>query len=676
MSNSAIVTFNVYDYKGSNTLSSYALSNLNLVFVPDTSKTVSSRLVWDFGDGTKSKSFSAIKSYDFPGEYTVSLFSYDCSNNVNVSVATQVVTIKDYFPYTFTVDITGGNITCKNGQITNIGTVEGYFPPYQPPSNIYYSVSGSKSDNYWNVESDKFAHLKKTYAVYDTLYNNSLSTFQYEEIKSLDLKAKPVFVKISNGAIVECDKGDDGAFWAGSKGEKLLYFRDDSIKETIHLKLFFDKNNTHIPIRYKGIEKIKHVNNLSVVLSASIVDNDEVDRASITSNGLDGDGTLIQSFNIDKVKYFDVDIPFVVKIKDELNFSVKNFSTLSLSTLNLSVIQAGGTLLSSAYYKVTDLKENYPGAFRGYISFPYSNVSILSGVKLATRFTIQSDQLSSYSISSISTPFNVYTRNYNDIYKKNENFDASGTISDLRFQEIMLDKNVFFDEFLGAALGNSESLHNSIGKKSYEKIANFVGNTQDIDTCVMDSIDSMGDFVGYEGIGEENYTFPENIKAWMNLASISKFNLVGTSNKFDENFDVRGRSSKDVYGVNLGNKINNTTYVVLSGVPIVALEKFSNTYVKINTEQPKLSSYPLSAYSSDWGWPLVLPSDFVFVDFPKYYIFFEYTEAQDNTLTGGVIDFDNIGTTLTQSATNNDLFGTTGLFEKIFSDTLYQSLSL
>jgi hypothetical protein len=100
------------------------------------------------------------------------------------------------------------------------------------------------------------------------------------------------------------------------------------------------------------------------------------------------------------------------------------------------------------------------------------------------------------------------------------------------------------------------------------------------------------------------------------------------------------------------------------------LEKFSNVYTLLNTYQPLSSTYPLSSYSQDWGWPLVLPDIVNFSDIEKYYLFFEYVEQYDNTPIGGIIDFNNNKTTISIDDINNDTF------KHMSMDTLYQMLEL
>lgn len=699
------INFSSIDYKNENSLSSYALELTPLTFVPDIDPTTTSRLVWDFGDGTNTTAFSASKSYKFPGIYNVNLIIYDCDTNAKISTFEKAITIKDYTPFTFNVDL-GEDWELKLGKITGPIEFSAQFPPYQSPSNIFYTISGSQSQNYWNLSANKFNHLKRYNTLYDKKYNKLLSGYQYEEIPYVTLSSYNIYGKIDNNLIVSCLSSDSGAFEIGKIGSAYAYIKDDSKSDKIILESWFDKTNNDVTFYNKS--KVSYLNNMSILLSSQVLDNVPV-KFSITSNGLDGEGFVVDSFNISPIKFSNIEIPFVIKLKDVDDMSVKNFDKISLSSLNITLSATGDTVVTSesgeelldeygnwiygsglSYtvddtdYTITDLNSSTlystdGGFFRG--SLRFNNLSsILQNVTISVSGSVTSHTLSTYALTGESSRFNVYNKDYYDLYKKNENFSASDTVKDLIFQETMLDKPKLFDNFIGGVLGDSDISHDDIGTKLYEKISNFVNNTQNIDTCELDYLESISQYLNYEDVGEEKYTYPDNIKRLMNLASISKGNLIGELNKFDQNFDIKGRSSKDIYGRNIGSEIDTLTYTISSDVPIVSLEKFSNTYSKINTYQPSISlsssTYPLSSYSSDWGWGLVLPNNFNIVEMSKYYKFFSYVTDVDNTVVGGIVDYDNNKTTIDRGLTSDELYNTSGILEHMILDTLYQSLSL
>lgn len=690
MNTSTYITFNAIDYKGENSLSSYSLPITPLIFVPELDIRTTGNIVWDFGDGTIEKAFSASKVYDYPGVYTVTMVQYDCDNNAATSSETKTITIYDYLPLTF--DVTAydnlssiSHLTINCGEIYGPLFIKSSVPQYQQKLNIFYDVKHSLSQNYWDIENHKFAHLEKTNCLYEKLYNYSISSFQYNPIKYIDAGNSKIYTKIKNNNIVVCKSTDDGACYAGMSGTKDVYFKDDIIKNDVRIDLRFDKTNYNHP----NISNFSYLNNFGVVLSANIVDN-VPSSFNITSNGLDGEGFPIDSFHINPIKVYGTKIPFVIKIKDYNNFTIKNYNLISLSGLTISVTNSGSnTIIGPNRYDVYSLNntissEYVGGSFRGYIHFPLPVDSLetepLFNIRINVSGSVTNDQSLTYNLTGHSNYFSVYPPNYIDMFKINENFDAGEQLENLRFQEILLEKNVLFKDFFGGILGTGMSSHEDIGVKAYERISNFVDNTQDIDKCNVDSLNSIGEFMGYNDSFEEKYVYPERIKRLIDLLSIDKNKLIGYENKFNQNFDIRGRTSKEEYGVNLGAQIDPFTYVVNTSASIVALEKFSNEYTLLNTFQPLsvvgTHSYNLSSYSSDWGWPLVLPSPFYFKDIEKYYLFFEYNNQYEGSILDGVIDFNNQGTTLPSNVKTSDFRRVYGIDDHMFMDTMYQSLSL
>lgn len=719
------VNFSSIDYKNENSLSSYALELTPLTFYPDIDPKTTSRLVWDFGDGTTITGFSAKKYYTFPGIYNVNLIVYDCDTNAKISTFGREIFIKDYTPFTYNIGISsiviseeGKHIISEEGDVLvfditedlkfKVGAIEGpikftaYYPPYQSISNIFYNVSGSKSSNYWNLSVDKYNHLKKWNSLYEKKYNKILSSFEYIEIPYIQLSGVDIYGKIVDGYIQSCSSDEVGAKKIGSIGKAEVYFKDDSINDKIIIQTWFDKTNNDLLFNYKS--KVNYLNNLGVSLSAKIIDNPAY-SLSITSNGLDGEGYINKSFNISPIKFSNSNIPFVIKIKDSNYMSLKNFDRISLSSLNITLsaigdvelLNEGGEELLDEYgstiygegvtytipntqYEVYSLDEpSGDGFFRGFVRFNTLSSSLLN-VTINVDCNLLSDQLSSYNLYGSSNKFNVYDKNFYDVYKKNENFSTSDTIKSLIFQESMLNKPKLFDDFIGDVLGDENFEHDDIGLKIYEKISNFVDNVQNIDTCEVDYLNSISNYLYYDDIKEEKYTYPENLKRIMNMASTNKNSLVGELNKFDQNFDIKGRTSKSEYGRNIGEEINVLTYIVNNTKPLVALEKFSNTYTKLNTYQPSVSlssnNYPLSSYNSNWGWPLVLPENINISDINKYYVFFEYVEDVDKTPIGGIIDYNNSKTNIARDVSNSDLYEKSGIFEHMILNTLYQSLSI
>ena len=719
MSNYEQIKFDILDFKNENVLSSYALEKTPLTFIPKLSNFSYVDVLWDFGDGTTSLSHTGKHSYSLPGKYVVNLTVYDCYSNAILSTEYKIVEIYDYLTHTFKVDFDESsyedNIVWKNGKISGPITIKSYFPPHKSPTDIYYRVFGSNSDYYFEDLPYKFRHLEKTYSFYEKKYNNHLKDYQFNEIDRITTDNIPLYAKISENQIINTTENDPDSFFVGLSGQKEVYFKDDSIN-TITIDLFFDKN----------FYNENGLNILKVSLSADIVDNDEVDHLNITTNGLDGEYYQIQSFEIDSKKFANIEIPFVVKIKDSENFSVKNFPNLSASDVSISVLSTD-TPIDSSYYTIKDVTSFY-GSARGSILFNFDTK--IHDIQLSALLTTTNDQGSAYTLTGITNSFDVYPQNYVSFVKKNEDFDAKETFKGLRFQEFLLDKDVLFEDFMGSIFGTLSSSYDTLGKKIYEKISNFVENTQDVDRDEIFALISQMKMMGTDNniFNSNLFTYPEKIKRIMDLSSIGKNKLIGYHNKFKENFNIKGNTSKEIYGTNLGNQIDTTTYKISAGTPIVALEKFSNTYTLLNTTQPleqihilenavfyngvqityngspllytstdnTTVSYFLSSYDENWGWPLVLPTPFDFSDIEKYYLFFEYVDGYDNTITDYTTVYN--PTLYSTVSSENILYGEDNMpilteseeyilsefdFDYIneflnltLRDTLYQSLSL
>lgn len=701
------IAFSAIDYKGVNSLSSYALPITPLRFIPDASDVVSTRFLWDFGDGTIAKSFSAEKAYQFPGLYTVTLVHYNCDNLAEISTITKTIQIYDYIPLTFSVDAYDGvtpvvDLDWQIGQIEGPLKINFSFPWYQPQLDIFYDIYNSESNNYWEIYNNKFSHLDTFNVVYEKVFNFALSSYQYSEIQKITPETQPIYLKKRGSNIVRCLSSDTGSCFGGLTAIKNIYVKEDSISEQLLIDLNYDKANYKNPY----IENFDYLNNLGITLSATVGDNPPT-YLSVTSNGLDGEGFPVDSFHIHPIKFYGAKIPFVVKAKDAFNFSVKNFGPIPLSALGITVntindfelTTEGGIFLLDEFgnqiladgipvtlplsaYSISSLNytlsgQDNGGSFRGYVIFN-NDVIPNFNVQLTITATLTSDQSVVYDLEGESNFFNVYPENYFDIYKKNEDFDASEQLKDLRFQEILIDKNILFDDFFGGALGGIN--HEDVGTKTYEGAANFVANTQDLDVCNIVALNSLGEFMGYNDVYEERYLYPVKVKRLIDLLSIDRVKLFGYENKFVENFDVKGRTAKDEFGINIGNKLDTNTYIVSSTVPIVALEKFSNSYTLLNTYQPISAvgahEYPLSAYSSDWGWPLVLPTAFDFAEIEKYYLFFDFVDVYDGTMMDGVVDFNNPLTTIPSDLSTVELNEFNGIKEHMFLDTLYHNLSI
>jgi len=280
-----------------------------------------------------------------------------------------------------------------------------------------------------------------------------------------------------------------------------------------------------------------------------------------------------------------------------------------------------------------------------------------------------------------SNVFNVYpkTGKYS-VAKINEDFDASEFLNGLRFQESLLDKTVFFNEFLKTIVGGTSAQPYELGKTIYEKIANFVSNNADIDKC---NVDKLISFCGELGVQfeEYNYPFPPQLRRLIDILSIKHKILWGDKNTYNLNFDKKGYSNSSIYGINLGPLLSTETSYITSGKPVVAQEIFSNNYILVNNVYlPYLSSnsvVPLSTYAYNWGWGLVAPRSISGTKIGNYYRFFEFISNEENTYHNNTIDWKNPQNTLNPALSSYEEWRkNTGIVENMISYELTKGLRL
>ena len=246
--------------------------------------------------------------------------------------------------------------------------------------------------------------------------------------------------------------------------------------------------------------------------------------------------------------------------------------------------------------------------------------------------------------------------------KIEENFDPSETIKSYRQQDFLLDFDIFFDQFMGGIVGTADSDPNELGNKIYEKIANFVDNHVDTETCNIDKLQSIAKQINHK-IDNYNYSYPASIKRAMDLLSMSHSKLWGDLSKFDRDFNTQNTDRAGV-AINLGDKLSVESYIVSAGTPIIINELFNDGYRKVNTMQVSLhnsltanavydnktqlySQYPLSAYQTTWGWGI--NTALTGLQISNYNNFYAFTPTYNDSILNNVIDWNNTNNTLNRS---------------------------
>jgi hypothetical protein len=670
--------FYTYNYTGMQANSSYALPFAGFVFAPrlnDVSNVLSrKRIIWDFGDNTRAEAVTARHAYRYPGRYKVTCYLYDKDGNAYYDSYSQTVDVFNYI--TDSITLTGNysvNTVLTSGRYTNPITVNRYtsFQAYEngiPRLTIIPYASGAVSYfNYFDngINTNYYGHLFP-YSSFYLLLTGASNVTEYVETASFETTSTPLYCRLSSNKIINCTKNDVGSFFCGTTGTRDVYFKSDLSATPVKLMFGYQPNTINF-----------YNNTTTVGLSTTIIKNTDYNHLSITANGIDSEGTTTLTFPINKNKFSNTDISFVVRVKDSENYIIKDLPVLT----NINLI-------------LTDGIQNYPAIFTP-LNSQLSGLSIggfyKGSCRLDTTSTLKNVFISAFTVvgntplTGISNMFDIYPEDgIYKIAKKGEDIDFTQKFKDISFQSLFLDKEVLYNQFIKNIFGTLSSDQTSIGKVTYEKIKNFVDNNAVSDYANVNKLLSI--FTEYDipnlRFDKFNYRFPAALARLIDLFSINKTKLFGTQNKFSDNFESYGYLNSDIYGYNLGEEITLAT-PISAGSDIVAFERFSGTYKRVNTllpikfYPPGIVTYQLIDYAPGWGWDLVLPPDGYGEKITNYYFFYRYIPKIDGTIEDGIINFDDINTTLQfTNSSYQDWSGKDGIIANLLANQLYKGLNL
>lgn len=408
------IGFDVRDYSNTNSLSTYTLDITPVTFVPNFStsellssaRTVSNKFIkWDFGDNTFSTDLTAVHTYRWPGQYTVRLTVFDENGFPIESTYKPQIRAINFVPDTivwgnygkFIYDVPAGKlgdpldiITRNSWQSYNALSATGI------TINLYASGAAGSYIDEANFLNDKWSHLRLLSRFYEKQIINN--TEQFVIVDTITARTTEIFARIANKKIVICSKEDEGSIFAGTTGLNSIYYVDDKVKNyttrenPIFLAASFDTQKFEDAFS-QNREIFNYINyppygfqmHPPAFLPVIKVRHNPASKFSISTTGIDGEGTLSSTvFDIPEISWQCTEVPFVIRFKDNENFTTKTYDPLSSSSVNaaLSSISAYNVKLGIIYDNngvqtplegVTfyddfspDIPQSYGGFFKGY----------------------------------------------------------------------------------------------------------------------------------------------------------------------------------------------------------------------------------------------------------------------------------------------------------------------
>tara|TARA_R110000744_G_scaffold40435_6_gene91721 strand:- start:1433 stop:3670 length:2238 start_codon:yes stop_codon:yes gene_type:complete len=722
--------FYVRNYKGEETYDTFALPFTPLTFEPNLTDGIedfisNKRIVWDFGDGTTTEAVTAFHAYDTPGSYRVNCYLYDRAGTSYYDTFHADVNIKDFVQDELVVTSTA-DISHDAGQVLNPITVKRYnsFRTLNTGlSTIVPYTSGSGPDkDFFRGGYDKltYGHLYPNTSFVQILTSSGIvETVPINSVKTIDT---PIYIKLSSNEIVYTDVSDTEAFFAGVSGISDVYFKSDFTGD-YNLTFGFEQGDI-----------FEYVNTTNYGVSAVITPNVSYNSLEFSSNGIGGEGAdNFNVFDINSEKFAGTKIAFVVKVKDDQNFSNRTVPNLSSTQSSVSAIN----------FYLTDGLSTYDAEFTsdfGSLS-SLSNGGFYKGYFVSnTAVTLNNVYLSgaqfNYNgvfLNGASNTFTINPSSYYTVAKQNENIDFEDAFKEIAIQPLFTDARVLMKDFLGSIFGDLSSTQDSIGKATYEKIQNFLDNNTVIDESNIDQLDSLLQMLDLPKLNK--YSLPPKLKRLMDLLSISKSKLFGRRNRDKTQYQSYGYRSNNFYGYNLGEKLTPSS-IIIPGETIVATELYSGKFITLNTTLPLsaritpvititdgivygtstgvlisaaseqisegvpisieqastvnlitsggteiltedlLASsqfYNLSDYNETWGWPLLSGGGRELTDIYSFY----YHASSVGDITDSIINFDDPNNTITYGITSyTDWSKDNGIMSNIFANSLYEGLNL
>ena len=696
MSNLAttFIYFDTYNYTNTQSTSSYALPFTGFTFRPilDTSvrdKYSIKRIIWNFGDNTIAEAVTASHTYDQPGSYKVTCAVYDSAGNSYTNIFSQVVNVYDFIETSINIQLidtqeytlTAGRI---NTPLNITNSISNRFLATSSDNISIVAYCSGCNNNYFQtgIINKPYGHLDQ-YSSFYTLETGLNNLTEFVEVSSFKTTAIPLFCKLVDNKIIYTTQDDVNSYFCGISGTKEVYFKNDLSASQVNLMFGYESNTIE-----------SYTNTSSIGIKTKITENNDFSELVVNANGMTSEGITSDLFPINKNKFANTKVGFVIKLKDSLNFTNKtvnnNFNIESVSStetdynfINSNTISIVLTDNNTIYQSVSFFTNyNYLsslpyGVYKGYFiaDLPYTQNLVLSA-----KFY---DTISNKTITGVSNTFNIYPKDYYNIAKKGEDVDMTQQYKDISFQSLFLDKTVLYDNFFGSIVGNiSSRVGDTLGKRTYEKIINFVDNNATLDYSSINSLASITQMIGDTTVrfDSSNYVLPADLGRLVDLLSINFSRLRGSIDSFDQDFKTYGYQDRETYGRNLGLEVGSS-YTLTLEKDLVAFEKYSGKFTKVSTFTPicalSASSIHLSSYNASWGWGLVLPDDYLQHEVFNHYLFYEHVPNLSSVLVNGIINYNDVVSTFSQNVTSYSSWSQTdGVISNIITNQLYTGLDL
>ena len=691
---------------------------------------------------------------DLSGEpiqnYTTYLTAFNYITDV---INTSNVAVNDVY---FNSTNTGTGINQSRTYIDNLTVLASQYtvPIYVTRYNTWQLCNSLSSVDY-KIElycDGSFSEDYENRKYYETNWYHLVNFWQFRNeskttiIRSLSTDSTNIFLNYDGytGSISTLSSAN--SIFVGTSGQNIFYFKDDKPSNDTYEKLYLTQNLKDVPLASQILKNkflsvfekgLPIINNSSTIIDL-LVDYTVPAAWSFTSNGL-------TQPPLPNIMFNGSSFPVFISPADDQGNSLKYYGQLSYipnsaafsdNTFKLALLSADGTknnignnnLFPTSFtygeYDSNNITTNllssfYAGVLSANFTNSFESIGVTTNFSLSTAytkiqapFTINPVVLSAFGFVMDSDGFSKYIEglylfNYYpefieyNLMKVNENFDYVEALKSYALMPRLKDQTALFDEFFAYVGGSQESSPNTIGKRYYEKIANFVDNNADVDGANITQLYSLFDEINYK---DKNYkiNFPADMQRVMDLLSINYSKLVGYDTGNSSNYQKNPLVDAQYSQTNIGPALTDAS-IVTAGTNIIIYQYFGGVYTTVtpstvacdttalqtySAANPSsvditfngLSSYPISAYQNNWNWGL--PTDINWSSMYQQFSFYLQvpTVVTDINKIDGYIDWSNNLTTLSAIQYNSNLSTyftmSGGLMEQYIGNALRRGVGL
>lgn len=219
---------------------------------------------------------------------------------------------------------------------------------------------------------------------------------------------------------------------------------------------------------------------------------------------------------------------------------------------------------------------------------------------------VETDETTGFiSLTGASDEFElVPARGLHELIKVNESSDFAGVLRSYIKQPVLRNSPRLYEDLLDSVFGTNTSDPNTLGKRVYEKIANFLQNHKDVDTCTIEALEGLAKMVNYNLL-QVAPDLPTEIQRLVDVLSVNFSYLRGVMTDDQTSFEDgrnRGPEIIMIYPWKPQHSYDRGDYVQF-GVDQSDNKRYFQATEPITYEESHVGEIPPTRSSSWIEWP-------------------------------------------------------------------------